>query len=311
MGVLELVKIWLIRHLQVLFETLGRLWQTPVASLMTTLVIAIAIALPLVLYQIVVSVDRLSVGWQAAPQISVFLKTETTEGPVDPIQSGQILLQNPMVEDVQYISPEEGLLTFSEMSGFQAAIEALPENPLPPLLVVFPATGNDNVASNELADQLAGLTFVDTAVYDQQWIYRLTAMVNVVKRAVVVLALLMGAGILLVISNTVRLGITNRAGEIEVIDQVGGTKTFIRRPFLYIGAIQCLFGALLAWLITSLTLFLLVKPVADLAELYQSAFVIGYVGPTVVALVTFSVTVLGLFAARVTVDRYLVRLRPS
>jgi len=136
-------------------------------------------------------------------------------------------------------------------------------------------------------------------------------MVNVVKRAVVVLALLMGAGILLVISNTVRLGITNRANEIEIIDQVGGTKSFIRRPFLYIGAIQCLFGALLAWLITSLTLFLLVKPVARLAELYQSSFVIGYVGIAVAATVALIVTVLGILAARVTVDRYLVRLRPS
>jgi len=307
----DLFKVWLIRHLQVLFETLGRLWQTPVASLMTTLVIAIAIALPLVLFQIVVSVDRLAAGWQGAPQISVFLKSQTDAGPVDPLLSGQTLLQNPMVEDVQYISPEEGLSTFSEMSGFQAAIEALPENPLPPLLVVFPATGNDNIASSELAEQLAGLPFVDTAVYDQQWLYRLTAMVNVVKRAVIVLALLMGIGILLVISNTVRLGITNRAGEIEIIDQVGGTKTFIRRPFLYIGAIQCLFGAILAWFITSLTLFLLVKPVAELAGLYQSTFTIGYVGAMVALSVAACVTILGILAARVTVDRYLVRLKPS
>ncbi|MBX2868189.1 MAG: permease-like cell division protein FtsX [Acidiferrobacterales bacterium] len=306
-----MVKVWFARHLQVFFETLGRLWQTPVASMMTTLVIAIAIALPLVLYQIVTSVDRLSADWQGAPQISVFLKTQTENGPIDPIESGQRLLQNPMVEDVQYVSPEQGLEEFSEMSGFQAAIEALPENPLPPLLIVFPATGEDNMASSQLADQLASLPFVDTAVYDQQWLYRLTAMVNVVKRAVVVLAFLMGAGILLVISNTVRLGITNRASEIEIIDQVGGTRTFIRRPFLYIGAIQCLLGTLLAWLVTGLTLYLLENPVAELATLYQSQFSIGYVSVPVVLAVTVCVTLLGVLAARITVDRYLVKLRPS
>ena len=305
------MRVWFARHLQVLFETLGRLWQTPVASMMTTLVIAIAIALPLVLYQVVSSVDRLSAGWQGAPQISVFLKLKSEDGPIDPIESGQKLLQNPMVEDVQYVSPEQGLEEFSGMSGFQAAIEALPENPLPPLLIVFPATGRDNLASTELAEQLADLPFVDTAVYDQQWLYRLTAMVNVVKRAVVVLAILMGAGILLVISNTVRSGITNRASEIEIIDQVGGTRTFIRRPFLYIGAIQCLLGALLAWVVTSLTLYLLEKPVADLAALYQSQFEIGYVGISVVLVVTACVTMLGVLAARITVDRYLVKLRPA
>jgi len=112
----ELLRVWFVRHLQVLFETLGRLWQTPIASLMTTLVIAIAIALPLVLFQIVLSVDRLSAGWQGAPQISVFLKADTSDGAVDPVEAGQTLLQNPKVEDVQYISPEEGLSTFYWLS---------------------------------------------------------------------------------------------------------------------------------------------------------------------------------------------------
>ena len=303
--------IWLSRHLQVFFDTLGRLWQSPIASAMTTLVIAIAISLPLVLFQIVTSIDALTRGWSTAPQISVFLKGRVQGVDVDPVESGQTLLENPMVEDVQYVSPEQGLNEFEEITGFRQAIEALPENPLPPLLIVFPATGDDSAASTELARQMMELPFVDTAVYDQEWLVRIGAIVDAVRRGVIILAVLMCAGILMVISNTVRLGITNRASEIEIIDQVGGTGAFIRRPFLYTGALQCLLGVLAAWVISNITIALLARPISRLAGLYQSEFNFGLIGPMPVLTVALVTTVLGVLVSRITVDRYLHNLRPE
>ncbi len=307
----RMIGSWVLRHLQVFFETIGRLWRKPLENLAAMLVIAIAVSLPLVLNQIIISVDQLSSGWNQAPQISVFLKSDVDGEAVAPVTAGESLLRNPMVEDVKYVSPEQGLTEFSGLSGFEEAIKALPENPLPPLLVVFPATGQDHLASAELADTLSALPFVDTAIYDQQWLFRLRAMIEVVERVVLVLAILMGVGILLLIGNTIRLGITNRSAEIEIIDQVGGTHAFIRRPFLYIGALQCFGGALLAWLITSVTIKLLAEPVNRLASLYQSNFSISYVAPEVVAGVFFAVTLLGILAAGYTVNQHLRQIKPS
>ena len=121
----------------------------------------------------------------------------------------------------------------------------------------------------------------------------------------------MAVGILLVISNTIRLGIINRAAEIEIIDQVGGTHAFIRRPFLYAGAVQCLLGALLAWGLTNITLYILATPVARLALLYESDFRIGWIGPTIALLVVVIAVLLGLIASRFTVDRHLGSLTPG
>ena len=298
------------RHLQVLFDTLGRLWKTPVSSAMTILVLAIAMTLPMVLFKIFDSLEAVTSEWVGSPRISVFLYTEAGQSDMDPIEVGQLLLQNPKIEDVQYVSPEQGLEEFAEFDGFVEAIEALPENPLPPLLIVFPATGTDNAATQVLAEELESMSFVDTAVYDQQWVNRLAAIVQLFQRGVTVLACLMGIGILLVISNTVRLGIINRASEIEIIDQVGGTRAFIRRPFLYTGAIQCFLGSLFAWGLTNITLYMLARPVERLALLYESDFRVDWAGVGTALFVTVISVLLGLIASRFTVDRHLGSLTP-
>jgi len=305
------ISVWLSRHLQVLFDTLGRLWKTPLTSAMTILVLAIAMTLPMVLYKIVDSLESVTANWIDNPRISVFLESGTDAEIPDPIEFGQKLLQNPKVEDVQYISPEQGLAEFDNLDGFTEAIEALPSNPLPPLLIVVPATGRDNDATMTLADELESMQGVDTAVYDQQWLNRLAAIVDLIRRGVLVLACLMGIGIVLVISDTVRLGIINRAAEIEIIDQVGGTHAFIRRPFLYSGALHCFFGALFAWGVTNLTLYLLASPVSRLTLLYESDFMIGWISPGIAFVVTAVAVSLGLLASRFTVDRHLRGLKPG
>ena len=150
----NVVGVWAIRHLQVLFDTLGRLWQTPFASGMTILVLAVALALPLFLFKIVERLQELADGWQGHSEISLFLHAEIEGNETDALSVGQRLLQNPVIEDVRYISPEQGIEQLSQTPGISAAIESLPENPLPPVLVVVPVAGLSVAATEDLADEL-------------------------------------------------------------------------------------------------------------------------------------------------------------
>ncbi len=307
----NVIGIWAVRHLQVLFDTLGRLWQAPFASGMTILVLAIALALPLFLFKVVDRLQDMAEGWQGHSEISLFLHMETDGSKVDALSVGQRLLRNPVIEDVRHISPEEGIQELSRTPGLSAAVESLPENPLPPVLVVLPVPDLTVTETEELAGELDALDEVDVAVFDQRWLHRLAGIVELIRRIVIALAVLMGVGVLMVISNTVRLGISNRAAEIEIIDQVGGTRAFIRRPFLYAGAIQCFLGSVLAWLVADLVLFLLSQPIQRLAALYHSEFQLGWVGiQTGFAMIAISV-LLGLLASRLTVDHYIRDLGPG
>ena len=295
---------WLLRHLQVLFDTLGRMWNTPLPTLMTLTMLGIAMALPLVLHTAVNSLAGAAGQWHHRPQISLFLNIPADDRAMDDaaVEFGQRLLQIPAIEDIEYISPGEAITEFKRVSGFGAALDNLPENPLPPLLVVYPDPAQEVAQIEQLVAQLAALEEVDGANFDHLWLQRLSAILVLFKRAVAVLAVLMAVGVVLIISNTVRLGIAGRADEIEIIDQVGGTRAFIRRPFLYFGALQGLFGALFACAIGNVGLYLLGKPVATLAALYDSSFRIEWPGFSLSTGVVLCAALLGWLAARVTVD---------
>ena len=110
---------------------------------------------------------------------------------------------------------------------------------------------------------------------DSEWVMRFNAILEVLRRLLLIAAVLLGIGVLAVIGNTIRLEIQGRRAEIEVTKLVGGSNAFVRRPFLYTGVLYGLGGALLAWGIVALAVLVLRDSVATLAHLYGSRYRAG------------------------------------
>ena len=90
---------------------------------------------------------------------------------------------------------------------------------------------------------------VDTVQLDGDWVARFNAMLELLQqRACCSRPGLLALGVVAVVGNTIRLEIQNRRAEIEVTKLVGGTNGFVRRPFLYTGALYGCLGGLTAWL---------------------------------------------------------------
>jgi cell division transport system permease protein len=83
---------------------------------------------------------------------------------------------------------------------------------------------------------------------------------------------LLGAGVVLIVGNTIRLDILNRRAEIEVMKLVGASDGFTRRPFLYSGVWYGLGGGLMALMLVAIAAAVLARPVEGLAKLYGSQF---------------------------------------
>ncbi|MEM7193790.1 MAG: permease-like cell division protein FtsX [Pseudomonadota bacterium] len=306
---------YLLRHLQVFLDTLGRMWAAPAATLLTMSILGIALALPLVLLKIADSLQQVAGNWQGKPEISVFLSMDAGGDLEDldqrAISYGQNLLNNPAIDDIQYISPQQALEEFKESSGFGSAVDQLSDNPLPPLLVIYPNADQSLEDIQKLVQDLEERADVDSANFDHRWLQRLGAIVDLFRFAVLILALVMSVGVVLIVSNTVRMSILDRSDEIEIVNQVGGTEGFIRRPFLYQGFLQGALGGLIGILISSAILFLLSRPVEQLATLYQSQFRIGWLDQNTALIALVAISCLGWLAARLTVDRHLRSLRVS
>ncbi|UCE89787.1 MAG: cell division protein, partial [Pseudomonadota bacterium] len=127
------LQVYLARHAQVFFYSLGRLVKTPFATFMTAAVIGIALALPSGLHVILNNVQQLSDGWGGATQISVFLRNGTKQDTARGLVTK--LSRMPEIDEVHYISPDAALEEFKRFSGFGDALKALDENPLPGVVV--------------------------------------------------------------------------------------------------------------------------------------------------------------------------------
>lgn len=304
------VKIWFLRHAQVLLSSLGRMSRKPLGNLMTAAVLGIAVSLPVTLYVLVDNMQELGKNWDGGASISVFLHSKVTEA--DATALTHQLEQRTSVATVSYISPQQAMAEFRQLSGFGDALDLLEENPLPAVLLIYPHEEySDAQATAALAQELGELPEVELAQADLQWLQRFHAITRILQRSAGVLASLLAMAVLLIVGNTIRLEIQGRRSEIEIIKLVGGTNSFVRRPFLYEGIWYGLLGGVIANLLVLLAFSLLQGPVVKLSSLYQSEFQLTSLSFASFMLVLGCSTLLGLLGSWLAVKQHLDGSTPA
>lgn len=312
---------WLGQHVGAATDTLNRLLRAPMATTMTIAAIAIALALPAMLFVVLDNLERLSGGWQRGAAMTLFLESDIDEQRGAELTTA--LLARGDIETVEMVSREEGLAEFREYSGLGAALDQLSDNPLPVVLAIYPteppgsfgppASVEPNSASgiSALAAELESLPEVDFVRIDVEWLQRFKAIMRLLRNAALLLAGVLGMAVLLVVGNTIRLEIENRRGEVQIMDLVGATPAYIRRPFVYTGAWCGLLGGILAWIMVALAVQALRAPIGRLASLYHTEFDLGGLAlmPSLTLLSTSAA--LGILGSWVAVERHLSRIKPS
>ena len=300
--------IWLARHAGTSIAALGRLARHPFSSFMIVLVIAVTLALPAAVSLVVKNARAISGGWDNALDFAVFLRKDVSESDGEGL--ARLIGQRADVDSVEFISATQALADFREQSGFGAALDQLPDNPLPHTLVVRPGPGNTSDSMVLLQEELANLPEAEHVQVDTEWVQRFHAILDIVRQAIAIGAALLGIAIVVIIGNTIRLDIENRREEIEVTKLIGGSNAFVRRPFLWTGFWYGLFGGLMALALVYYGLFLLEAPVARLAGLYQGNISITAMTLSEAGAILGIGVFLGLFGSWLTAARHMRRIEP-
>jgi len=303
------LKAWYKHHIKDFFFSLNKLLCSPLSTLMTVSVIGIALALPVTLYLLLINAQVISNAWDGDARISVFMADnsdlETLEGLVAQLN------KDIRIKHTETITPDQAMEEFKKLSGFGDALNALDENPLPYVIIVTPIDTLETAKINSLAEGLQKIDSVDLAQIDLQWVKRLFAMLELIERAILIIASLLASAVLLVIGNTIRLDIQNRKEEIIIIKLIGGTNAFIRRPFLYGGIWLGLLGGLFAWACISTAIYLLSSPVEALAILYNSEISIKGLNSDQLLTLLLGSIFLGWFGSLLSVSKHLNEIEPS
>jgi cell division transport system permease protein len=299
---------WLRHHRLSAADSLVRVLDNLGASLMTWLVIGIALALPVGLDVALDNTSALSARLDSPGQISLFLRDDLSLQTAEMFSSE--LQERADTDSLVLVSSDEALEEFRRLSGFADVLDSLQENPLPHLLLVVPAAELKAGEVEILRVELESYPEVAEAVLDKAWLQRLNSIMDLSQRLVLALAGVLLLGVVLILGNTIRLAIESRREEILVVKLVGGSNAFVRRPFLYTGLWYGVGGGLIAALLVIAALWFVDAPIQRLALLYQSSFTLQGLGIMGSLNLIMLGGLLGLAGAWLAVSRHLGAIEP-
>ncbi|WP_251358664.1 permease-like cell division protein FtsX [Kangiella sp. TOML190] len=297
-------------HRKNALESLLNILKHPTNSLLTIMVLAIALALPGIFYIMTNNAKALSGNWDTSMQMALYLEDSASEQQAQQLLAE--LIAKPEIKSASLRNKEQVLEEFKRYSGFAEALELLDDNPMPMEITLLPdETQLDTQALAALKTELEQESLVDSASLDMEWVNKYQEILKISEKIGSFISLLLAIGVLLIVGNTIRLAILNRREEIQVIKLVGATNAFIRRPFLYTGIWYGLMAGIIAALMISILSNLVANSASRLAELYQSQYqLLGLSLEQTLILIALG-ALLGLIGAWVSVRKHLKEIQPS
>lgn len=218
-------------------------WRLHLLSIFSVAVAFVCLAAAVL---VVVNVHGIRTRWAETGRASVFLKADATQSQIDAIQ--RALRATEGVTEVKYVSSDEARRQVTAAKN-DDVLAALPTEAFPASLEV--SVANDAAADRleKLSGQLQALPAVESVETYRSWSDRLGSLLTGGVTAALVLAFVVLAAVISVVSSTIRLTLQRRRIEVEVLKLVGATDSYVRRPFVLEGAAQGGIGAALAILL--------------------------------------------------------------
>lgn len=295
-------------HGQAAVAALARLAAQPAATLAAVLVIAMAIALPLLAGVVLRSLAAVTAGLDTDPHLNVYLAVDAT---LDEARKVEALLRaDPEAAAVRFVSREQALQELKATTHLADLLASLDRNPLPHALTVRTRT-TDPERIRSLRAGWQKLPRVEQVVADFEWSEKLAGWVRFGNRALGAALSVLALAVLFIIGHLVRLQVVTQRDEIEVSQLIGATAADVRRPFLYHGILQGLLAAGVALAVAGGLSTWLGYELRALTSSYTADLKVVFLDPSTMVAVLAGTSLLGWIAAWISVGRELRRFGAS
>lgn len=200
--------------------------------------------------------------------ITAYFKNETQEQDILNVKD-QILEMAPNIKNIKYISKEQALASFNEKHKddpvLTKALQEVGDNPFLPSLNITTNGDPSQYAEvsrilqtadfSELVDKVDFLQKKDTI----EKVYSITTNINMWG---IILGVILTIFAVLVVFNTLKLGIENSKEEISTMRIVGASDWFVRGPFLVQGVIYGIYAFSISFILSGLFAYFLASPIS-------------------------------------------------
>ena len=217
--------------------------QTFLISVMT---IAISIGILGLFLIVFFNLNGLLTSWNQQVQLVIYLGDDISQSQKSDLED--LFKLNSKVQSTEEVSKEKAWQEFKLKQMDSAGLELdLGFNPLPvSYRIRFKVSDNRSLHISEFAEQIRGEPGVESVEYGEKWIGRFEKFMTICRIFLLGVGVLLSLGLILIISNTIRLSIYSRQDEIELMLLIGATPRFVKIPFLLEGMLQGLSGSLIS-----------------------------------------------------------------
>lgn len=292
------------QHRYALGIALQRLVRQPFSSLANLCIMALALCLPVLGAAILDAARPVTRDLSVAPELTIFMRVDAPRDASAQVLERVRTAGDAGIQSARLITKENALSSLQRTPGWREALAVLPDNPLPDAITVtFAAGPNATETASGLARQWQAWPDVDRVQLDSAWMQRLEALASTARIALLLLAVAVGLVVLATVFNTVRMQALTQREEIAVARLVGATESFVRRPFLYQGALSGLLASLLALVFAALALRPMNTALTRLAQSYDTSIVLQLPAPAELLPAIIVTAALCALAARWSVTR--------
>lgn len=244
--------------------------RRPWAFLLSVVLCAAALAVPLFLIALAHSAAPWKPRLKAGPEINVFVAVGTVARDVEAMKIRLAALEG--TSEVRLIPRDQALADLSQRAGLPAPAGEGRTNPLPDVLSVRFATAIDPAAVERAAMSIRGWPGVDSVRVDLEWYRRAGAVARAALTVLFVIGGLMLVLVILVLATAVRSQAAARREETELLQMVGARPSFIVRPYGYAGGLTLALGAALSVAFVAAGIAAVGPALASLAAAYGQTF---------------------------------------
>ena len=299
---------WVREHQEAAISSWQQLWRRPLLNMLTWLTLAVTLALPGMLIIMLGQLQDLAGQVPTNHQMSVFLQLSIEDKQGQAIT--QQLLDHEYVDSAQFVTANQALQEFSQASGLGDVFANLTYNPIPATILIE-TSHHDTITVNQLAAEIGALEGVDQVILNQEWMERIQLLVSFGERGVWILTLLLALGVILVMTNSIRLQLVHHHEEMVVMKLIGGTNAYLRRPFLYAAIWYGCIAGVLACVIMAIALVVLQNPLNALAVSFNSVWLLVNLSGFNVLLALLGSCVLTLIGTLLSVNKQLAVIEPQ
>ena len=296
------MRLWLRLHAQALAAAIARIGAQPLATLLSILVIAIAIALPVLAAVVLKSLAAATAGLDTDPHVNVYLALDATDEDARKLEPR--LRQHPDAASVRFIPRSLAFEELKSTTHLAELLSSLERNPLPHAFTVRTNT-TDAGRLEALRAEWQKLPKVDQVVADFEWSERLSRWVRFGDRALAGVGVFLALAVLAIVGHLIRLQVLTQREEIEVSQLIGATAADVRRPFLYHGLLQGFLAGAAALLLAAGVAAWLRHELQALTSSYASEFKVIFLDPELALGIAVAAALLGWLGAWASVAREL------